>query len=404
MFSRIAGLAFVGAASVASAPASAGAYGSVYSFNGGTDGSAPLSGLLKVGGKLYGTTVFGGTGNCHLIGFSGCGTVFKFDPNTGAETIVHSFTGSDGFQPSATLIDVRGILYGTTGFGGTCGCGTVFGLSPKTGALTVIHSFQPGGDDGTYPFASLTNVGGMLYGTTQYGGATNNGTVFSIDLSTGAEKVVYSFQGGSDGAYSIAGLTKYKNVLYGTTLRGGTMDNGTVFALDPASGAESVVYSLQGGNDGAHPYAGVINVGGKLFGATRHGGGQGCDGSGCGVVFSVNPATGNETIVHTFAGPDGATPLGSLVHVRGTLYGTTISGGLSLTSSTNGTIYSIDPATGAETVLHSFGNPGDGRQPRTTLVDVNGTLYGTTSCGGTAGTATSCAGSPGYGTVFSFTP
>jgi uncharacterized repeat protein (TIGR03803 family) len=387
-----------GAAIVISSPASASSYAVVYSFTGGGsgDGADPVAGLLSVpgtsGAKLYGTTAFGGT--------AGRGTVFTLNPASSVEAVVHSFTGSDGVQPSAALINVGGTLYGTTGFGGAAcfpdGCGTVFKLDPATGVVTVVHSFAPGTGDGGYPFASLTNVGGKLYGTTQYGGASKKGTVFSYDPATGTETIEYSFAGGSDGMEPLSGLTKLNGLLYGTTVNGGTAGDGTVFAFDPATGAESVVYTLLGGSDGAHPLAGVSNVSGKLYGAANRGGGTGtgCGGSGCGVVFSVDPATGGETIVHTFTGGDGANPGASLIDIGGTLYGTTLSGGISLMGTGHGTIYSIDVATGTETLLHSFGLGSDGQNPRTTLIDVSGVLYGTTMRGGASG----------FGTVFGYTP
>lgn len=410
MIARLTFALLAGTAIVTSGSADAGTYSLVYSFSGGGsgDGAAPLAGLLSVpgtsGAMLYGTTVFGGTGGCHLLGFSGCGTVFNWDTAGSAESVVHSFTGTDGFQPSAALISVGGNLYGTAGFGGPCGCGVVFRTDPSTGTTTAVHAFTSGGD-GAYPFASLTNVSGKLYGTTQYGGASNDGTIYSYDTSSGVEAVEYSFAGGSDGAQSIAGLTSIGGKLYGTTLQGGASGDGTVFVFDPATGVETVLHSFAGGSsDGMHPYAGVVAIGNTLYGATKGGGGTGCGGTGCGVVFSYNLTTGTESVVHAFSGPDGANPLASLVYAGGTLYGTTVSGGIGVSGSTYGTIYAINPITGAETVLHSFGSGSDGRAPRTTLVNVGGTLYGTTACGGTGGTATSCSGDPGFGTVFAYTP
>jgi len=124
---------------------------------------------------LYGTTEFGGRNDN--------GTVFKVTTK-GAETVLHSFKGgSDGTYPAAGLIDVAGTLYGTTGGAGSVsscagGCGTVFKITTE-GAETVLYSFA-GGSDGNYPSASLIDLGGTLYGTTAYGGASNNGTVFKL--------------------------------------------------------------------------------------------------------------------------------------------------------------------------------------------------------------------------------
>jgi uncharacterized repeat protein (TIGR03803 family) len=125
---------------------------------------------------------------------------------------------------------VKGTLYGTTDEGGSHGAGTVFSIDPGTGAETVLHSFG-GTGDGSTPYASLIDVKGKLYGTTETGGAAAAGTVFSVDPKTGAEAVVYSFLGGTDGKGPDASLIDVKGTLYGTTNEGGTDGYGTVFAL-----------------------------------------------------------------------------------------------------------------------------------------------------------------------------
>jgi uncharacterized repeat protein (TIGR03803 family) len=135
---------------------------------------------------LYGTTAGGGEHNS--------GTVFSLDPGTGTETVLYSFCSqtncADGYFPTAKLIDVNGKLYGTTGVGGAYNSGTVFSLDLNTGAETVRHSFNSNGTDGWYPQGGVIDVNGTLYGTTIYGGNENCnsgcGTVFMLDLSTRA--------------------------------------------------------------------------------------------------------------------------------------------------------------------------------------------------------------------------
>jgi uncharacterized repeat protein (TIGR03803 family) len=177
-----------------------------------------------------------------------------------------------------------------------------------------------------------------------------------------------------------------------------------VFSINPSTGAEAVVYSFKGGSDGAEPVAGLISVGGTLYGTTAGGGGTGCSNRGCGTVFSVNPATGAEKVVYSFkGGSDGANPEAGLIYLSGSLYGTTEDGGgVSCGSGYDcGTVFSINPSTGAETVVHSFqGNSIDGGEPYASLLNVGGILYGTTSTGG----GTGCVGTQGCGTVFSYTP
>ena len=129
--------------------------------------------------------------------------VFKLDP-AGSETVLNSFQGSDGANPGAGVIrDPAGNFYGTTFYGaipgGSCnfrGCGVVFKLSPDF-RETIRHSFT-GGTDGGYPSAVIRDASGNLHGTTQVGGAFNQGVVYQVDTD-GNYTVLYSFTGGTDG-------------------------------------------------------------------------------------------------------------------------------------------------------------------------------------------------------------
>jgi uncharacterized repeat protein (TIGR03803 family) len=208
-------------------------YGVLYSFKGGSgDGADPYAGLINVKGTLYGTTYSGGA--------SGNGTVFAIT-KTGTETVLYSFKGGsgDGAQVVGGLLNVKGTLYGTTTGGGagcgSYGCGTVFKIT-TSGTETVLHSFS-GSGDGENPDAGLINVKGTFYGTTEYGGANCSssgvcGTVFKITTS-GAETVLHSFGGSGDGIVPKGGLLNNSGRLYGTTAYGGANGDGTVFSLSP---------------------------------------------------------------------------------------------------------------------------------------------------------------------------
>ena len=97
-----------------------------------------------------------------------CASALHFPASAGvgsSESVLHSFhTGGDGLYPEAGLVDVKGTLYGTTEVGGTHDDGAVFSLDPTTGAETVVYSFA-GEPDGYLPFARLIDVNGKLYGT-----------------------------------------------------------------------------------------------------------------------------------------------------------------------------------------------------------------------------------------------
>ena len=111
------------------------------------------------------------------------------------------------------------------------GCGTIFKIT-TSGKESVLYSFV-GGSDGEYPQAGLTNVGGTFYGTTELGGASGNGVIFALVNKTGPEFVLYSFGSGSDGEYPAAALTNVSGTLYGTTLYGGASGDGTVYSFSP---------------------------------------------------------------------------------------------------------------------------------------------------------------------------
>jgi len=248
----------------------------------------------------------------------------------------------------------------------------------------------------------------------QSGGIGPTYSMRQRQMSGSSYKVVYNFAGASDGARPLAGLINVNGTLYGTTVQGGgegcykSFGCGTVFSVTP-TGQETVLHAFTGGSDGANPKAGLIDVNGTLYGTTEYGGPHKsiCGGS-CGTVFTITPS-GSENILHFFAGPpDGAFPAAGLINVNGTLYGTTteggISGGCRLAGPKVGcgTVYSINDS-GSETVLHSFKSGHDGAFPYAGLVSAGSTLYGTTSLGGGS---SECNLGPGYGcgTVFALTP
>lgn len=391
------GLAFTGGAP----QAHAGTYTLLYTFAGGGDGANPQAGFTNVGSILYGTTYSGGALNK--------GTVFAFNPATRSKTILHSFGNTnDGVNPFTALISAGGVLYGTTPFGGSyagyCeygGCGTVFSVTPGTHAEKVLHAFTDG-SDGRSPYGGLLSSGGTIYGTTVEdgsfgGGQVGGGTVFSLNPATGAETVLYTFEGGSDGDSPYGNLIYSGGLLYGTTADGyyyGTDCDpqigpgcGTVFSVNPSSGAELIVHGFKGPSygDGQNPYGGLVAFGGKFYGTTLFGGVHGL-----GSLFSINPATGAETVVYSFGGQgDGQEPDGAVILVGHTLYGTTSGGG----AHGAGVIFSFDALKGNETVQYSFSGTGGSAQV-TGLVYVGGSFYGMTKVGG----------ANNDGTIFSFTP
>ena len=293
---------------------------------------------------------------------------------------LYTFNGKNGGNPAASLTDVNGALYGTTEYGGSgsgCqgpvrGCGTVFRLTRS--GLQTIYSFKGelGNFDGAFPTAGLTNVNGTLYGTTEFGGRFVSGTVFKITTS-GEETVLHSFKGGiNDGARPLGGLINVDGTLYGTTNVGGVgkfcNGNGCGTVFKITTSGKESLLYKFTGKDGSSPYAGVTYVDGAFYGTTL-GGGRYI----YGTVFKVTPS-GAETVLHSFEGGAayGSEPKAGLTNVDGTFYGTT-----SLFS----TVFEITKS-GTESILHVFGGRPDGLSPDADLINVKGTLYGTTSLGG----------------------
>lgn len=386
----------------------AGTLTTLHTFTGLSDGATPGANLFYQDGYLYGSTEFGGatgTSNCP----DGCGVIFRMNPKTGKETVLYSFQGgTDGAFPAAALIFTSGLFYGTTELGGgqkcfdsTAGCGTVFQLDPATGTETTLYPFGDGGVDGELVLAGVTLVNGVLYGTTSEGGNGGVGNIYSYNPGTGTGTNLYSFTGYPDQDFPEAGLVSFDNTLYGTTT-GEAQDFGSVFAFAPQSGVETVLHHFSG-TDGAHPLAGLVAYKGKLYGTTAGGGATQHD---AGTVFEINPLTGTESVVYSFGGDagDGVEPAAGVIVVGNMLYGTTLHGGGYSNcpggSEGCGTIFEVDPSTGKERVLYSFTGKADEGNPQTGLIYKDGAFYGTTAVNG----VNSCYNKQGCGTVFKFAP
>jgi len=338
--------------------------------------------------------------------------------------VLHTFTGGgDGRSPSAGLIfDGRGNLYGTAAYGGStggscqaAGCGTVFQLK-RIGSgwtLSPLYTFT-GGNDGMNPTANLVfGPGGLLYGTTYYGGGSGCsglgcGTVFSLAPPAHAcsstacpwtETILHRFSD-SEGHNPYAGVIfDAAGNLYGTTTYGGTA--GTVYELTPSVGGgwtEQVLHLFSNTPDGANPNAGLLfDRAGNLYGTTSEGGTYNY-----GSVFELSPAQGGgwtEQVLHSFfQGDDGYQPAAGLISdAAGNLYGTASLSGFPGVQYT-GVVFQLAPTRGGwtEQVLHQFQNDGaDADFPVAGLIfDAAGNLYGTTYYGG----------AEYAGTVFELTP
>lgn len=323
-----------------------------------------------------------------------------------AEQLVYSFTGQngDGLHPDAGLVaDGTGTLYGTTGNGGTRYGGTVFALAPSGAGFAerTIYRFQ-GGGDGALPLASLIlDSAGALYDTTAYGGGlcggSGCGTAFKLTPGPSGykETVMHRFGAPGDGVTPVAALLGGPSrELYGTTSYGGAFGDGIVYRLRPTvtGYSEDVLYSFHGGSDGAYPRGALVaGASGALYGTTESGGSAACSGAGCGTVFKLAPAGGGyvESVIYRFgtAHNDGSEPESSLLaDASGNLFGTTVSGGYCYMDPHGcGTVFELTKRGSiyAETILHRFRGRSDGRYPfGNVIANASGTLFGATAKGG----------------------
>ncbi len=406
----------------------------LYSFQGGSDGQLPVGAIVfDKQGNLYGTALGG-----NLV-FQLAPPAQKGDPWT--ETLIYQFQNlPDGNDPNGGLIiDEAGNFYGVTAYGGSggcillgikVGCGTVFEVSPpsqKGGQWTetILYSFQ-GGSDGYVPNGNLVfDKAGSLYGATTYGGGHGScnspyyqycGTVFRLTPpkqkgGKWAEKVLYSFKGGTDGANPNGGLVlDHKGAVYGTTFSGGNQNCGldgsvgcgTAFELHPKGPKgkgweETQLHVFTDDDDGGLPSAGLTfgnsNV---LYGVSL------------GRVFRLAHESGRwkKTNLYDFCNQSGGgcDPEGSLIFdSSGNLYGTTYYG---FVNELRGSVFCLrrpKKKGGAWDIeyLHGFVKLPDGLYPAAGLTfDATGNLYSTTQQGGSG---TGCH-EGGCGTVFEVSP
>lgn len=303
----------------------------LYSFTGKADGGRPVSTLvLDAKGNLYGTTEYGGTGNGGL----GNGVVFELSPpahghSAWTEKVIHTFAGgTDGVAPlGGVIFDGNGNLIGTTSAGGSTNLGTIFELSPSNGtwSKSSIHIFQ-GGNDNSVPQGKLTiDSLGRVYGTTR-GGV---GSIYRLTRNSNGNWIyhqMYCFCNEGGGISPYGGLAVDNSFhIYGTTYGG--FGTGNVFEFALPSPIQIKV--MNGTTDGGGPLGGVVlDTLGHLWGTASFGGDHGV-----GVVFNAAYVAGKwqYTVAHNFGGisnSDGATPITDLIFdTGGHLYGTTYSGG-----------------------------------------------------------------------------
>ena len=321
----------------------------LYSFTGGADGGEPYKGVsIDRQGNLYGTAVTGGSGSCE----GGCGVVYKLTNSGGTwtQTVIHAFTGGDdGSGPGARVtVDRSGNMYGMAPDRWHIWRRHDLQNSSTRWELDfqVIHTFTGGADGSSGSAGRMLLSHGRLYGAATAGGLYGAGVVFELTPTAVGEwdfRTLYSFHGQPDGSFPYGALLRAPSgKVYGTTYYGGANGIGAVYELSPRPTGEwdeRVIYSFQNGSDGNSPISNLVHdAAGNLYGTTSEGG------LGSGTIFKLTPSGGGqwtESVVHAFAGsPDGGFSYnGMVVDQFGNFYGATVHGG----DDDDGCVYQFTP-------------------------------------------------------------
>jgi uncharacterized repeat protein (TIGR03803 family) len=343
---------------------------------------------LADSGSLFGCLVSNALGSV----LSSNATLTVLSPtNSGA---IFTFNGFNGGYPGAALLQAGdGSYYGTTEYGGSNDAGTVFRVTTN-GLLTTLVNFNYA--NGANPQAGLLLAAdGNFYGTTAEGGGDGEGTVFRM-TPEGTLTTLAQFDYYDNGGYPNAALVQGADGnFYGTTSAGGTNYDGTVFRVD-TNGTLTTLVAFDGTN-GANPNAALVQGADASFYGTTSEGGTSYDGT----VFRMDTNGTLTTLVNFDYDDNGGYPDAALVQgTDGNFYGTTSSGGTNY----DGTLFSLTPG-GVLTTLVNF-DYSDGSYPYAGLVlGTDGNFYGTTENGGDYGDGAvfRFSVSTGLTNLFSFT-
>lgn len=353
------------------------------------DSGSPAGGLVQgLDGTLYGTAAGGSN-------FSG--TVFKLNPDGTGFAILKDFDSLiTGRGPTGTLVlAADGRLYGTAGSGGTYGYGTAFKLNVNGTGFTVIKHFD-NSSTGAFPTGLTQGSDRAFYGTAIRGGSHDYGTVFKLSADENVFTVLKHLDDYETGSFpQCPPMQGADGAVYGTAYYGGSYNGGTLFKVDPNGTSFTVLKSLEWVANGAWPAATLTQgADGAFYGtATDKGPSSADDSSGYGTVFKINRDGSNFTILKELSTrPDltqsGGNPLADLIQgTDGAFYGTTPSGGTNLWY---GTVFKLNADGSGFTVLKNFDRWSGGQPSAPLLEGSDAALYGTASC---------CGGSDG-GTLF----
>lgn len=325
------------------------------------------SSLVDAYGKLWGISTEGGPSNA--------GNIFSIDRDGTNFTVVHDFELSEGpNSPLGSLTAAFNRLWGVTELGGTYDGGVLFSLDAQGSDFTVHHEFGQF-PDGVTPNYDLLVRGGQIFGTTSEGGDNLAGTIFRInaDGSGYSRLAAFDFE---NGAFPTGGLIDVNGKLWGVTEEGGEDENGNIFSINYDGSELTTVYEFQDTGDGFFPRPTLVAYGDRVYGTTQ--GNELSTATGQ-SIFSVKSDGTDFQLIQELTANSTTTGFGTrgrLLAYGGRLWGVNSYGGVN----GHGTIFSIDTATQAVSVAHSFNL--EAELPVGGLTLYAGRLWGQTSRGG----------------------
>ena len=327
-------------------------YNVKYTFPVTNAGAAPKYAPLLYNNSYYGCTEFGGTFNA--------GVLYAYNKTTQVYTVLHSFKPEEGDRPLSNVVVINNKLYGTTYSynGGNSKPGVIYEYDLSTNIYTIkkIFTNYTGAVLGGHPAGALSVYNNKIYGSTYDGGSGLAGSIFEYDPTTNLFRSLYGF-GYSGGGYPNGkepngSLFLHNGALYGTTQTGGTNGAGVIFKFDLTTNSFTKLAEFGGIGNGNNPVDGMILYNNKFYGATPGGGTNYA-----GTIYSFDPATNVLTTLNNFAYNTalGVSPQFKFTIFNNLLYGSTVN---NVNNDFN--IFSYNPVTNSLTSEFSSGHLGEG--------------------------------------------
>ncbi len=333
-----------------------------------TDGYGFTSELLLYNNEFYGTSSFGPNSVSFAATSYGAGVIFKWNPTTNVYTKLANFDSLVGGLPIGGLKLYNNKMYGVTNFGGLTSNGTIYEFDPSNNLIAKKYDFAT--NNLSTPSGSLFFHGNSFFGACNKGGLNNLGVIYEWDPLNNNFNVRANFDI-SGGNFIQGSFTEFNTKLYVLTASGGALGSGTLIEFNP-SNFNAIKQIDFGGSNGASPFGDLLVYNNELFGTTRLNGANSA-----GTLFKYNVTTTLYTKLHDFNGLNGDSPYSNLNLQNNKFYGSTLLGG----SANAGVVYTFNPSNNLVTKIEDL-NGSDGNTGIGSLISFNNKFYGIDSLGG----------------------